>query len=132
MTDTRSAYIGGPMSGIMQGNLIGFRFAQDCISRSLGIEAICPIDIEPLVHDGPCPTVGPAKAEGTPHGAACHLRADIAVLVGADMAIFLPGWQASAGSRLEMMVATQCGIPVFFFNDETGNVITPKGEVIYQ
>ena len=118
------------MSGIANGNLIAFRFAEDVIARTLGAEVICPIDIEPDKHEGPCPTVGPPKAQGSDHLPACNLKADISMMVTCQYVIFLEGWQASAGSRLEMTVATQCGIPVLFFNSVNGTVRDANGGTV--
>lgn len=125
-----SVYIAGPISGIKQGNLAAFRFAEDIVARTLGAETISPMDIEPEAHDGPCPTVGPPLAEGTTHRAACHLKADLGMLVTCDYIMMLIGWEASAGALLEMQVAARCGIPILFFSEATGNVFSADGELV--
>ena len=43
-----------------------------------------------------------------------HLRADLKLLLGCDAILMLSGWEKSAGARLELLVASQCGIQVIF------------------
>lgn len=44
-----------------------------------------------------------------------HMRADIALLVGCDYIYMLKGWEWSKGAKLELDVATSCGIKVMGF-----------------
>ena len=41
-----------------------------------------------------------------------HMRADIGLLVGCDYIYMLRGWEWSKGAKLELDVATSCGIRV--------------------
>ena len=45
-----------------------------------------------------------------------HMRADIGLLVGCDYIYMLRGWEWSKGAKLELDVATSCGIRVMAFN----------------
>ena len=45
-----------------------------------------------------------------------HMRADIGLLLGCDAIYMLQGWQLSKGCKLELDVATSCGIDVVFEN----------------
>lgn len=116
-------YVAGPMSGIPNGNLASFRFAEAML-KAKGHEAVVPADLPPWPHDEECPP-GP-RAEGSPHSAPCHLRVDVAALVACDGAVFLDGWQHSAGARLEMAVAAQCALDILFIDAE-GDVTYPDG-----
>ena len=41
-----------------------------------------------------------------------HMRADIAMLLKCDAIFMLPGWELSKGCKLELDVASSCGIAV--------------------
>ena len=45
-----------------------------------------------------------------------HMRADIALLLGCDYIYMLQGWELSKGAKLELDVASSCGISVMFEN----------------
>lgn len=45
-----------------------------------------------------------------------HMRADIALLLGCDSIYMLRGWELSKGAKLELDVASSCGIEVLFEN----------------
>ena len=61
--------------------------------------------------------VNPFK-NGLPDGAHWreHMRADIALLLGCDYIYMLRGWELSKGAKLELDVASSCGIEVLFEN----------------
>jgi len=41
-----------------------------------------------------------------------HMREDIRMLLGCDYIVMLPGWEHSKGCKLELDVASSCGIKV--------------------
>lgn len=41
-----------------------------------------------------------------------HMRADIAMLLDCDAIFMMPGWELSKGCKLELDVASSCGIQV--------------------
>jgi hypothetical protein len=43
-----------------------------------------------------------------------HMRVDIRALVDCDSIYMLKGWELSKGAKLELDVASSCGIPVEF------------------
>lgn len=104
-------YISGPMSGIPNDNRDVFMFVEGIIIGMNG-EPVNPARIPPRQHDGPCP---PGPQGESPHAAPCHLRGDIAELVKCDHIIMLPGWENSAGARLELSVAVHCGLNVYYW-----------------
>lgn len=49
-----------------------------------------------------------------------HMRRDIAMLLECDSIYMLLGWEQSKGAKLELDVASSCGIPVLFEGMEQG------------
>lgn len=43
-----------------------------------------------------------------------HMRADLAMLLECDSIYMLKGWELSKGAKLELDVASSCGIEVLF------------------
>ena len=43
-----------------------------------------------------------------------HMRVDIGMLLGCDCIYMLQGWELSKGAKLELDVASSCGIEVLF------------------
>lgn len=83
--------------------------------QNLGHRTINPRDILPWGHgddDHVCP-VGRRNPNNTEHTDCCYLRSDLYQLLSADAVLAIPGWQYSTGSRLEVNVAMECGIPVY-------------------
>lgn len=122
------AYVSGPISGHLMGNLAAFTFCQDILETVHGWHVINPHQIPAISHEGPCPP-GPISEDTSAHTAPCHLRADIEALVKCDAIVMLRGWEHSAGARLEMLVASQCGLPVWFFNNETCELHSATGSI---
>ena len=42
------------------------------------------------------------------------MRADIAAMLGCEAIYLLPGWEHSAGARLEFLVAEACGLKIIY------------------
>jgi uncharacterized protein DUF4406 len=106
-------YVCGPISGYEDGNRDAFRAAARQVEER-GDVAIIPHDLAAMGHDGPCPPSHAAVTTGD-HAAACYLRADLLhMLMYCDALYVLRGWEASVGARLEVMVATTCGLPLEF------------------
>lgn len=121
-------YISGPISGKSMGNLPAFQFAADVIETMFGWEVVNPHNIPPWPHDGPCPP-GPRSEDTSAHTSPCHLKGDIAALLECDAIVMLRDWEHSAGARLEMLVAAQCGMPVWFFDNESGALYSTTGAI---
>ena len=45
-----------------------------------------------------------------------HMRADLRLLLGCDCIYMLRGWELSKGAKLELDVASSCGLEVMFEN----------------
>ena len=87
-------YISGPIAGFdMEERKLAFLKVQHML-EGLGYLPVNPFD------------------NGVPDDAhwRVHMRADIAMLLGCDAIYMMPGWELSKGCKLELDVATSCGI----------------------
>lgn len=76
---------------------------------------INPFHVKPWRHVGECP--GNNVIEGSPHKAACYMRADLFELLRtADGIMLLPGWENAFDARLEFLVAQACGMEIGHVN----------------
>lgn len=48
----------------------------------------------------------------------CHMKVDIGLLLQCDAIYMLDGWWESKGAKLELDVATSCGLGAMFENEE--------------
>jgi hypothetical protein len=46
------------------------------------------------------------------------LKGDLAIIKKCDLMVVLPGWQFSSGTKHEITVATEAGIPVYYWENE--------------
>ncbi len=90
-------YLSGPMTGITEFNFPAFHKAAESW-RDKGHE-VC----------------NPAETDNgdTSKDRSYYLRKDIAALVGCDAIAVLPDWQYSRGSRLEVTIAHELGMPLY-------------------
>jgi hypothetical protein len=91
-------YIAGPMTGLDDHNFPAFHAAAHSL-RNAGYETIHTANPENLE---------PEKVKSTTWEQ--WLRKAIAVMMEADAIALLPGWQASRGARLEVMVGLEVGM----------------------
>lgn len=108
-------YLAGPIFGKPDRNLPMFRRVADQVMSQLLATPVIPADIKPAEHSGACPPG--RRSEGATHSAACYMRTDIAELLTCNAVALLPGWVDSQGARLEMSVASQCGLKFFVYNE---------------
>ena len=109
-------YVAGPIRGYENGNRPAFYAAQDLIKDTYGWRVTVPHDIPAYHHDGPCPHTHLGKPLLSEHTDACYLRGDLIEMLQCDGIALLPGWEASAGARLEFSVASQCGMDIWHLN----------------
>lgn len=109
-------YICGPIAGYPNLNKDAFAHAKQYID-DLGLYPVNPHDIAPFAHvSTDCPGGDKYyghKEEGL-HSSTCYMRTDIQRMLQCDAIYVLDGWEASIGGRLELMVAAQCGMDIFF------------------
>lgn len=71
--------------------------------------AACQLEMQGYVPVNPFNNGVPQSEHWT-----AHMRADIGLLLGCDYIYMLKGWELSKGCKLELDVATSCGIKVLF------------------
>jgi nucleoside 2-deoxyribosyltransferase len=97
-------YLAGPMRGIPEYNFPAFHSAAARL-RSWGHEVWSPAEND-VTADG----FDPARDAAQPMKH--YMERDLPEVYRSDAVAVLPGWRDSAGARLEVYVAEQCGIPV--------------------
>lgn len=113
-------YIAGPIFGKEDQNEPEFRRVASLVREALEVNTTVPHDIPPAFHSGRCPEG--RRSEGATHNEACNLRSDIKYMLQyCEGIVLMQGWHISHGARLEMQVATACGLRVF--------IVTPKDEI---
>lgn len=103
-----TVYLSGPMTGIPEFNCPSFKDAAKRY-REKGYDVLDPSE-------------NFSGDTGRPRRD--YMRADIQFVLDADAVAVLPGWQGSAGARLEVAIARELGIPIW---DSTYD-----GEVLYR
>lgn len=107
-----TVYLSGPMTGLPDRNFHTFRQATAQL-RGRGLAVISPHEL------ASAPSLAWATA----------MRIDLAGLLRESCAglVLLPGWPASRGARLELTVATELGLPVYFYEPTVDTLIDMNG-----
>ncbi len=110
-------YLAGPMSGRPAFNIPLFDAAADML-RNFGHEVVSPAEV-----DGETTRAVLLQSEAGDHadlppgdgGWAAYLSRDFLILAdeGIEAIVTLPEWETSRGARLEVLMATELGIPRF-------------------
>jgi hypothetical protein len=96
-------YISGPITGIPD---FGRSFEKAAARLAEhGHEPVNPAAALPPCGD----TCGEVKGR---HSWSCYMRNDLQLLLDCDAILMLDGWERSHGARLELYVATACGLIV--------------------
>lgn len=107
-------YIAGPIAGRTQAEYSEhFAAAARHVREVLGLAPVNPVLVPPVQHAGACPP-GYHAGEGSGHSSACHMRADLEVLLSCDAIYLLSGWERSRGASVEKSVADACGMRVLY------------------
>ena len=123
-TTLRSAYLAGPMRGYQDHNFPAFRDATKWL-RSQRWEIFSPAERDE--NDLSIPGVAlsdPNHVWEGEHGLAYFMQYDLAAVCSHDAVICLLGWEHSQGARLETMVATEVGHPVFQLPEDGSGELT--------
>jgi len=101
-------YLSGPIS-----NTDDFRenfAAAEWLLTSNFNEIVNPLNVQA------CESKACEPKRGHEHSWECNLKHDILAMLGCDTIFMLPGWERSHGARLELNVATACGLSVRFLS----------------
>lgn len=101
-----TTYIAGPMTGYPDFNYPAFLAAATEL-RAQGIRVLSPTE-----HTGD----EPPAAYDAERPYAYYLRRSLAMLLDCDSIVLLPGWENSAGARLEKQIAEALGMPISVWN----------------
>ena len=58
------------------------------------------------------------------------MRADISALLECDTIVLLPGWPKSRGARLELTIAMELGMDVYFYSTAERDRLMPMATSI--
>jgi hypothetical protein len=105
-------YVSGPISGLpLREAQAAFGAACDTL-HALGYSTLNPFDIAPWPGCACAAPAGDTAGAGGSHTWSCYVRSDLASMLRCDAIWMLPGWEASAGARLELSVAAAAGLQV--------------------
>jgi len=96
MNPNKMIYLSGPMSGIPEFNFPEFNHWADVL-RKAGMSVINPAETAGGETDLP---------------REWFMRMDFHTIMAVDMVLLLPGWENSAGSKAEVVVAAEIGLDV--------------------
>jgi len=100
----RRVYLSGPITGYeLTERQLAFSYFEDFVNSKEGFEAVNPLNNGVPQIDGNRPQ---------------HMRTDIRNLLECDYIYMLPDWYKAEGCKLELDVATACGITPFFILEE--------------
>lgn len=95
-------YLAGPMRGYPQDNHPAFAEAAARL-RAMGHDVHSPHE-----HDAEGGFIPEVDA-----GTKTYMKYDLPRLLSQDVVAVLPGWEKSAGARIEIFVAQACGMPIY-------------------
>lgn len=101
-------YLAGPMTGIPEYNYPVFHEAE-VLRVAPHVEVVNPARLH--VHEDGTPDFTKERHE--------YLRASLEAVLTVDAVLTLPGWESSAGARLELQVAEALGLHVMEYNEMT-------------
>jgi hypothetical protein len=121
------AYIAGPSFGYPDLNRANFLAVQRHVRERMDLETLIPHDIPPFQHGKKsCPN-GYRRSEGSEHSECCYARSDLVYMLRDCLSVYvLPGWEPSVGSRLEVLTAVQCGMPISFISSKQQEIMRDR------
>lgn len=99
-------YIAGPMTGIEGHNYPAFEKATAHLRRD-GLKVLSPHEFFPPPGEDFDPVLGRIQ----------RLRKDVSFLSNCDATLLLPGWSESRGARMELNLALELGMRVYYFHN---------------
>jgi hypothetical protein len=82
-------------------------------------EVINPLEVE-ACHTENCGGAHDSEKGAYRHSWECYLKYDIKAMLTCEGIYLIPGWEGSPGARLELFVAAQTGLKIYFDMDKVG------------
>lgn len=125
-------YIAGPMTGKACYNAALFAAARKRWEEA-GHNATTPIELNDgvwqRIHDRPFDPCTDRAEHGDPILANMIVE-DVAAVLSADALVLLRGWEHSRGTRVELLIAANQGIPIY--DAESGDRLTIEAPTVYR
>jgi len=112
---TKTAYISGPITGLLNGNFDAFQRAQHELEKQ-GYIVHNPHEISKHVYDEWSKINVDTEALKRAMWRA-FMRVDIRYLMESDCVFLLDNWESSPGATLELTIAQKLGIPIYKMSD---------------
>lgn len=111
MTDR--AYIAGKITGLPVDTYTdNFRHACKIVS-AFGMEPVNPVEVVLDLCSGP----GHCGGEPPLHHWSCYMRHTLRLMLTCDVIVLQPNWTDSAGSKMELRIADELGMPSWVMNN---------------
>lgn len=112
---TKTAYISGPITGLMNGNFDAFQNAQRKLEHD-GYIVHNPHEIGIEIYQRWSKTPPTTESDKKQMWRE-FMRVDIRYLMQSDCVFLLDNWESSPGATLELTIAQKLGIPIYYMRD---------------
>ena len=103
-------YIAGPMTGLPEFNFPAFDRAAELLAAN-GHSVINPAQLDRDVG------FDPSSTEVSCEFLRDAMRRDLSAICGAEAIAMLPGWERSAGARIEWTLAAHLGLEIMYLSE---------------
>ncbi len=104
-------YLAGPMAGVEAHNFPAFDAAEKRIA-AMGMEAVSPANLSRKVCAEAALDVRTLSIEEAERMMPAFMAVDLSALCTCDAIYMLPGWESSAGAKIEHALAEYLGLEV--------------------
>lgn len=104
-------YIAGPMRGLPEFNFPAFDKAAELL-ESYGHSVLNPAQMDRDVG------FDPSSSQVSSEFLRDAMRRDLTAICGADALAMLPGWERSAGARVEWTLASHLGLKILYLSED--------------
>lgn len=119
---TKTAYISGPISGMLNNNFDAFKRAQSQLERD-GYIVLNPHEIAIDVYNK-WSKINVETQQQRKEMWRDFMRVDIRFLMSCDCVFLLDNWESSQGATLELTIAQKLGIPIYYMRDGSSFNVT--------
>lgn len=112
MTKIKTAYLSGPISGLVNGNYDNFLKAQKKLEKE-GYVVLNPHEIGKDIYNKWSKLDFTSKEKEQERWKE-FMKEDIKYLLTCDCVFLLDNWETSPGATLELLIAQKLGIPIYY------------------